>query len=350
MRPCFVFAAATAPDQPATLSIYDEIGFWGVQAKDFVDQLNAVSSKVLNVEINSPGGDVFAALTMYNALRASGKEVHTKTMGVAASAASLVFLAGDKRVMPKNTQLMIHNPWVMTAGNADELEETAANLRKIGGSIAATYAARTGMKDEDLQPLLAKDTWMTADEALASGFATDIIEEVKVNAKFDLARADLPESVRAALGLTPKAEDDKQTNPPAEPTVTDPVEPPAAPIADQISDLAAKADLADFAPVFAVDCADVTQAQARIAVAREIKSFCALVKKPEAAAGYIKANKSIADVRAEVAKQMADVDDDTVVDTTPQNKQSAGNSAEPKAINTASLWASHNAQKVKKGS
>lgn len=110
MRPCFKFVAATA-DQPSVLSIYDEIGFWGVQAKDFISDLAKVSSKVLNVEINSPGGDVFAGLAIYNALKGSGKEIVVKVMGVAASAASLIAMAGDKIIMPKNTFMMIHNPW-----------------------------------------------------------------------------------------------------------------------------------------------------------------------------------------------------------------------------------------------
>ena len=78
MRPCFAFSNINAADNsPAVLSIYDEIGFWGVQAKDFIDELRSVQSDSLTVEINSPGGDVFAALAMYNALRASGKDSGT---------------------------------------------------------------------------------------------------------------------------------------------------------------------------------------------------------------------------------------------------------------------------------
>ena len=88
MRPCFAFNAAA---NGATLSIFEDIGFWGVQAKDFRDQLQAVKGDELSVEISSYGGDVFAGLAMYNMLRASGKRVTTKVMSVAASAASVVF-------------------------------------------------------------------------------------------------------------------------------------------------------------------------------------------------------------------------------------------------------------------
>ena len=108
MRPCFAFNAAT--DTEATLEIYDEIGFWGVQAKEFITQLKGVKAPVLNVEISSPGGDVFAGIAIYNALKASGKEIVVKVMGMAASAASLIAMAGDKIVMPKNSFMMIHNP------------------------------------------------------------------------------------------------------------------------------------------------------------------------------------------------------------------------------------------------
>ncbi|MEO7231700.1 MAG: head maturation protease, ClpP-related, partial [Polaromonas sp.] len=166
MRPCFKITASATAEKPTVISVFEDIGFWGTQAKDFIASVNASVSADIHVEINSNGGDVFAALAMYNALRASGKTVTTKVMGIAASAASLVLMAGDKRVMPKNTHVMIHNPSMFVGGNADALDEVAAMLRKIGSSVQATYAARTGMKDEDLATMLATDTWMTADECL----------------------------------------------------------------------------------------------------------------------------------------------------------------------------------------
>ncbi len=131
MRPCYTFIAAS-DNKPPVLSIFDEIGFWGVQAKDFLASLSATPGTDLDVEISSPGGDMFAAVAMYNGLRASGKKITTRVMGVAASAASLVFMAGDNRVMPKNTHLMVHNPWTFAGGNAVELRETADFLDKTG--------------------------------------------------------------------------------------------------------------------------------------------------------------------------------------------------------------------------
>ena len=96
------------------ISILDEIGMWGVSAKEFIAELKQYAGQAITLTINSPGGSVFDALAIYNALRNSGGEVTTKVMGVAASAASLIFMAGDKRVMPENTFLMIHNPMTVS--------------------------------------------------------------------------------------------------------------------------------------------------------------------------------------------------------------------------------------------
>lgn len=368
MRPCFAFTAAAADDQPETLSIYDEIGFWGVQSKDFRASLDAVKSKVLNVEINSPGGDMFAGVAMYNMLRASGKEIVVKVMGVAASAASLIAMAGDKIIMPSNTMMMIHNPWTIIAGNAEELRETADALEKMGNSVVGTYVKRTGMKEAEMQALLATDTWLTADEALDKGFATEVVDEIKVSAKFDMARAELPENVKVAIGLMnavdePTAEELAAQELAEEEAEATRVEEErlaqeaaekinADPVAKQISDLAIKSQLEDLAPFFAVNCADLAVATARIDRAREIKALCAFAKKSEIAAQMIKADKSLADARTELAAAMAKDDASASVDTAPRikNQQTTSNSAGPKGVSAKTIWDSHNAQKVKKGS
>lgn len=364
MRPCYAFAAAKAAGEPETLSIYDEIGFWGVQASDFRTALAAVKSSTINVEINSPGGDVFAGVAIYNMLKASGKEVVVKVMGVAASAASLIAMAGSKRQMPKNTMLMVHNPWSFAMGNADELRDTADTLDKIGNSLLGTYMAATGMAEPEMKALLAKDTWLTADEALEMGFATEVTDEIKVSAKFDLARAELPAKVQAALGLSPKAEltPEEIAAQEAETARLAAEEAEAArlaaagqstdPIAEQVSALAVKAGLADYAPAWAVACTTVAEAQARISTAREINALCTVAKKADSAKAFIAANKTVAEARASLAEAMAKEDEDNPVDTTPRDKnpKMAGKGGKPKAVNTQSIWDSHNAQSMKKGS
>lgn len=340
MRPCFAFNAAT--DTEATLSIYDEIGFWGVQAKDFVEQLRGVKAKVLNVEINSPGGDVFAGLAIYNALRASGKEIVVKVMGVAASAASLIAMAGDKRVMPKNSFMMVHNPWSFAMGNAEELRQTADTLDKIGGSLLATYAARTGLPDDELSAMLATDTWLSADEALEKGFATEVVEDIEAKASFDMARADLPENVRAVFLAAPKPKAQAEDEPPADPAPAEPVVETAEPTqTEQIEALAKGAGMDAYAAVWALAGLDLAAVKARITDAREIKALSAVAGKPEMADAAIKAGKSVADFRATLVTAMAESDERTHTNTTRKVAPQAGSDGKP-PVSPNTLWASHN--------
>jgi ATP-dependent protease ClpP protease subunit len=341
MRPCYTFIAA-ADNKPPVLSIFDEIGFWGVQAKDFLAQLSTLAGDKLDVEISSPGGDVFAAVAMYNGLRASGKEITTKVMGVAASAASLVFMAGDNRVMPKNTHLMVHNPWSFAAGNAAELRDTADFLDKIGTTVRGTYAARSGMTDEAVTELLTKDTWLTADEALANGMATQVIDEVKAQASFDMDRADLPEAVRAVYMATkPKASGDDK---PDDATDDKPVDPA---FGDAVVAMAKDAGFATHAPDWALACTTLDQVTARIASAREIKALCDATGHSDQTDDFIKASKTVAQARADLVRIRAEAD--VHIDTARKvdTQQSARSSAKPK-VSTASIWASHRAQSPKK--
>lgn len=346
MRPCYIFNVAS--DTEATLDIYDEIGFWGVQAKDFVDQLRGVKAKVLNVEINSPGGDVFAGLAIYNALRASGKEIIVKVMGMAASAASLIAMAGDKIVMPKNSFMMIHNPWSFAMGNADELRETAATLDKIGGSLLQTYASKTGIAEDELKAMLATDTWMTADEALEKGFATEVVDDIKVNAKFDLDRADLPEGVKVAYMAAMKPKASVEEVPAADPVV-ETEEAVTAPEAEQIEALAKAADMGDFAAVWAVAYTNLDDVRSRIKEAREIKALAVVAGAGvEKATAAIKAGTSLKDFRASLVQAMADADQDTdntasSKDSTMQLSSTTGSSGNP-PVNSKSIWDSHRKQ------
>jgi ATP-dependent Clp endopeptidase proteolytic subunit ClpP len=350
MRPCFQFIAAKKADQPDTLTIFDEIGFWGVQAKDFIKDLRALTGKVLNVEINSPGGDVFAGLAIYNALKGSGKEIHVKVMGVAASAASLIMMAGDKRIMPKNTFTMVHNPWSFAMGNADELRDTADTLDKIGDSLQATYVAATGQSSDKIKELLAKDSWLTADESLELGFATEVIDEVKAKASFDMARADLPENVKAAMKLSaePEPKETPEEEAPAEKEVPVDEEQPANPIADQVETLVKAAGLEAFSASLVLGATTLDEAKANIAAAREIVALCKVAGRPDDAKAAIASKKSVADVRASLIKAKADADEHT--DSTVKNQGDASRAGS--GVNPQKIWNSHEAQKTrpKKGS
>ena len=269
MRPCFKFTAK-AGKKPAVLALDEEIGFWGTQAKDFRAQLDAVEGNELVVEINSVGGDVMAGLGIYNMLRnwaKDGKVVTTRVTGVAASIASIIALAGDKREMPKNTFAMVHQASTFAVGTADDMRDAADTLDKVDSSLRGIYMDRMGVDEAKAKEIMAKDTWLTADESMDLGFATALIEDIKATAKFDLVRAALPDNVAAIF----KAEADPEQKPEGDdepPAAPDEPEVPDTPVAKQIETMANTAGLQAHAATFAVACASLDEAKTRITAAK----------------------------------------------------------------------------------
>jgi enoyl-CoA hydratase/carnithine racemase len=290
------------------------------------------------VEINSPGGDVFAALAIYNALKSSGKDVAVKVLGVAASAASLIAMAGDKILMPKNSFMMIHNPWSSAIGNADELRQTAETLDKIGQSLKATYAAKTGMGDAELSAMLAKDTWLTADEALAMGFATEVVDDVQAFARFDMSRAELPDAVKAVFTAANRARDEGRGEPGA-----------TATIAESIEAAAQTAGMGEYAELLVASCGNLDDATRKMTEVREIRSLCAFANRKDLAHPAVRKGLGIAEVRALILNDMAAQDENTHTSTARnQDYQSVTTGTEKPKVTTASLWASHSHGKVRK--
>jgi ATP-dependent Clp protease, protease subunit len=172
----------------AEVLIYDEIGAYGVTAKGFLAELGALPDGVpINLRLNSPGGSVFDAVAIYNALQRHEGEITVWIDGVAASAASYVAMAGDEIVMPENAFLMIHNPSGVVMGTSAEMREMAATMDKIAGSMIRGYAARSGRSEEEIAALMAAETWFDAEAAIATGLATRMVEPVRIAASFDIA-------------------------------------------------------------------------------------------------------------------------------------------------------------------
>ena len=136
----------------------------------------------LNVYINSPGGDIFAGFSIYNILQRHKAEKTVHVDGLAASAASVVAMAGDVIKMPENATMMIHNAWTYTSGGAEELRRTADELERLNGQIADIYAARTGKDKDEIAAMMSAETWMSGQEAKEAGFADELIENKKVAA------------------------------------------------------------------------------------------------------------------------------------------------------------------------
>jgi ATP-dependent Clp protease, protease subunit len=178
-----------ASSETAEVLIYDEIGAYGVSAKSFLDELGAVpDTSAVTLRINSPGGSVFDAVAIYNALNRRAGRVTVSIDGIAASAASYVAMAGGEVVMPENAFLMIHDPSGMVMGSAADMRAMAEALDKIRDSLVAGYAAKSGADDDTVAALMAKETWLSASEALALGFCDRVAEPVRIAAHFDLAR------------------------------------------------------------------------------------------------------------------------------------------------------------------
>lgn len=310
MRPCFNFKAAATAAAPHVLALDDEIGFWGTQAKDFRNQLDGVTNDNLDVEINSPGGEVMAGLGIYNMLRTwanakEGRTVTTRVTGLAASIASVIALAGDKREMPKNTFAMVHQASGLAWGTADDMRDTAEVLDKMDGSIRNIYVDRMGIDEVKAKEIMAKDTWLTAEEAKDLGFATDLTDDIKATAKFDLARADLPENVAKVFNMAKG--DPVKTDPEPTPDLT-------TPVAKQIHAAAISAGLTDHADFIAVAAASMEEAEPRIKAAAEIVALCAFAKCPDDAKALIRANKTVVEARAAIVEAQAKAD--VHVDTT----------------------------------
>lgn len=182
--------------------LYDEIGFWGIQAKDFVTELQAIQAETIHLRINSPGGDVFDGLAMFNALREHPAQIITHIDGLAASMASVIALAGNEVRMAENAFFMVHHPWAFTLGNASEHRKRAELLDKLAGSLIGTYVSASGADKAQVTAWMDEETWFTAEEAQEAGFADAIEDGAAVEASFDLS---LYQHAPAALVSRPAA-------------------------------------------------------------------------------------------------------------------------------------------------
>lgn len=185
-RSWYTIRAEEGADE-AEILIYDEIGFsfWneGVTAKKFIEDLNEIEAETLNVRINSPGGDVFEGLAIYNALSRREGTVITHVDGLAASAASIVAMAGSEIRMAENAFLMIHNAWGFVVGNKNDMTDMAETLDKIDGSLVGTYARRTGQDRGAISDWMNEERWFDAEEAVEFGFADSVTEGREAEAR-----------------------------------------------------------------------------------------------------------------------------------------------------------------------
>lgn len=165
------------------LTVYGSIGGWFSEnnAEAVRRKIQDVKAEKIHVHINSGGGSAFDGVAICNQLKQHNAEIIVHIDGWAASAASVIAMAGDKIIMPSNTMMMIHQASTFEYGNADLFEKTARDLRKIDSALAASYKKRFVGTDEELKQLLKDETWLTAEEAVALGLADEIADEIEID-------------------------------------------------------------------------------------------------------------------------------------------------------------------------
>jgi ATP-dependent Clp protease, protease subunit len=172
----------------AEISIYDSIGGYEINAKQFADDLKALDVQTIHLRINSPGGSVIDGNAIFNALQRHSAKVITHIDGLAASMASVIAMAGDEIRMADNALLMIHNPWTFSMGDADDLRADADLLDKMRDIIVGAYG-RSQYNAEELKDLMDAETWMTAQEALDAGFIDTIETGLRAAAELSATAA-----------------------------------------------------------------------------------------------------------------------------------------------------------------
>lgn len=224
-----------ARDGDNSISIFDVIGadYWGdgVTASRIAGALRSLNGADVTVNINSPGGDMFEGLAIYNLLREYDGKVTVKVLGLAASAASIIAMAGDDVQIGRGAFLMIHNCWVYAMGNRHDLAQIAADMEPFDNAMSDIYQARSGLDADTIGKMMDGETYIGGSEAVAKGFADSLLSADEIAdddsptaalRKLDalLAKTDTPRSERRKLlkalsGSKPGAASDQKGTPSA---------------------------------------------------------------------------------------------------------------------------------------
>lgn len=173
-------------NKSAEVLIYDDIGegwLGGISAKAFAEEIKKLGAvNDINVRINSYGGSVHDGIAIYNTLKRNSARVTTDIDGVAASIASIIAVAGDEINMAANGFMMIHDPWSIAIGTAEDFRHEADLLDKTRDTLLDTYMVKASAKREEISDMMSEETWLTSNEAMEVGLITSITEDVKLAA------------------------------------------------------------------------------------------------------------------------------------------------------------------------
>ncbi|NYT62372.1 Clp protease ClpP [Alcaligenaceae bacterium] len=299
--------------QPATdgkpaaryeISIHGDIGFWGVTASDFIAEFNAIpDSAQISLSVHSDGGEVLESLAIYHVMARARDRITARVEGLAASAASAVVMAAGRIEMPANAYLMIHNPFLVAAGDHSELRAAADVMKKMNDSYAAIYAERSGKDIAEIEAIMAAETWLNGTEAVAAGFADAVLESLP-------AQASLSAQAQARFQKAPRALIAEPTPmPKATTTTTAPTPAPAAtpdPMpADEVATACVDAGFPLLAAPLIRAAADPAAVTQRLDEAKEIMALATSAGRPGDAELLVLAGVSVETARAKLTAARA---------------------------------------------
>lgn len=314
---------AVGAGQSLEVELYDQIGFWGVRASDFLRELKALDDgqRPIEVGINSIGGDVFDGLAIHNAFRRYGERVTVRIDGVAASIASVIAVGAHRVVMPANAMMMIHNPGIdYASGEADDLRTLADMMDKAKASLIAAYRAKApALAEDELSRMMDATTWLTAQEALALGLVDEVTDSVKLTASAG-QRASIGRMPNVPAALLASLKDDATPQTPVTPP-----EPAAGGV--ELVNLLARLCLEAKLPTEAVAAvasasrmANEAEIRRGVEQAVEVRNLCQTAKLPELANSLIASGLSIEAARARLFDKLVAAAGEDLDNVLPEEK------------------------------
>lgn len=339
-----VHASGEAAERVIEVFVYGEIGTWGITANQFVQDLRAMDDGVSPViaAFNSIGGDLFDGLAMHNALSRLGERCTGRIDALAASAASVAVCGAHRVVIASNAMLMIHNPWTYAAGDAEDFRKVADVLDQTMEAIIAAYKAKAPDIDEvELRRLVAAETWLTANEAVALGLADEIGDGVTVKACLGQGAVlqryqHAPAELLAQLDEPPEPDPDLE---PEDPPQTSPVV-DAAKLALMITQRCAESGISNLvAPLLSsTQLESEAIVEAGLVRAKAVNDLCVAARLPEFSVEFVAAGLDVAAVRARLFDKLVgsgkgfEIDNSLPLDDDPAPKVQA------KKIDQPSIW------------
>ncbi|MDZ4325526.1 MAG: Clp protease ClpP [Pseudomonas sp.] len=344
-----VHASGEATERVIEVFVYGEIGGWGVTANQFVQDLRAMDDGVSPViaAFNSIGGDLFDGLAMHNALSRLGERCTGRVDALAASAASVAVCGAHRVVIASNAMLMIHNPWTYAAGDAEDFRKVADVLDQTMEAIIAAYKAKAPDIDEvELRRLVAAETWLTANEAVALGLADEVGDGVTVKACLGQGAVlqryqHTPAELLAQLDEPPETDPELELDElPPTPAVVD-----SAKLAVMITQRCAEAGISNLVEPLLSSTQLESEAivQAGLTRAKAVNDLCVAARLPEFSVEYVAAGLDVAAVRARLFDKIVSSGKGFEIDSSLPLDEDQSPKVQAKQPDPTSIWAARQA-------